>query len=341
MAQYAKRPWYPFYPIDFSEDENVTGMTDQEELAYRRLLDRTWLSKDCTLPDDEKALARMAKVTPRVWKRIRSRVLMVFPPLPRDPSDFAAPRRHNPRLTAEYNKTCGISRVRAAAAACRRNLLKDIKETAAIAQHVSSYPQSVDYGVDNPRVVGNIRPQVGNDGILTDNPKSVGNSRNPLDSNMDGVAIAEQSVSTVPSKTPYISHSTEKKESLDLDLDLTRVSTLIARDMPKVAPPLEIPEPGISPHEKYLTGALSFAPGDADHQRPWLDYRWRNSTTKLPSDEQVRIALLFREFYGFRADTGPAGWAGDHNQLSAVYKSAWQEYAKQRKAFDVAPIPVG
>ena len=46
-----------------------------ESGAYFHLLMAAWRSKDCSLPDDDKILARMAKASPRVWKRIKDAVM--------------------------------------------------------------------------------------------------------------------------------------------------------------------------------------------------------------------------------------------------------------------------
>jgi uncharacterized protein YdaU (DUF1376 family) len=71
----SRRPWYPWYASDFVNNEHVLKMTNLEELAYRRLLDRAWMSEDCTLPNDEKVLARMARLGSKEWKRVRENVL--------------------------------------------------------------------------------------------------------------------------------------------------------------------------------------------------------------------------------------------------------------------------
>ena len=46
------RPWYPFYPKDFSTDQNVLMLSEKGELVYRRILDALWLSKGCRIKDN-------------------------------------------------------------------------------------------------------------------------------------------------------------------------------------------------------------------------------------------------------------------------------------------------
>lgn len=335
MAQYVKRPWYPFYPVDFNEDESVAGMSDAAELAYRRLLDRTWLSKDCTLPDDERVIARMAKVNAKTWKAIRSRILAVFPVLPQEPGDFSAPRRHNPRLTAEYEKTCGISKARAAAASARKSLQTKENTPANVLQlhtypHLSTNPmESGDVSHDNQ--AKQALQGIHRDFLYTDNQDC-----KSLQSNETAPAIDEQT----KSYSSHISHVTEVLKQKDLDL--ANVSKLIARDMPPVTQggeaPVEFWDVEVSPEEKYLKGALAFSESVADRQRPWLDFRWRKDCRKLSVAIQESIALLFEEFYGFRADTGPDGWAGDHNRLSAIYRKVWRGHTEKRKETHVTSV---
>jgi uncharacterized protein YdaU (DUF1376 family) len=53
-----------------------TGHLDATETgAYMMLLMCAWRSPDGVVPDDDKILARMARVTPRVWRRIRPTVM--------------------------------------------------------------------------------------------------------------------------------------------------------------------------------------------------------------------------------------------------------------------------
>lgn len=55
-----KRPSFQFYPADWLASEKVTSMTLEEQGAYLRLLAHCWLSEDCSIPNDDDALARLS-----------------------------------------------------------------------------------------------------------------------------------------------------------------------------------------------------------------------------------------------------------------------------------------
>lgn len=42
----SRRPWYPWYPKDFNQDEKVKSLSDDAELLYRRALDVMWQAND-------------------------------------------------------------------------------------------------------------------------------------------------------------------------------------------------------------------------------------------------------------------------------------------------------
>lgn len=46
----SRRPWYPWYPKDFNQDEKVKSLSDDAELLYRRVLDVMWQASDLHLP---------------------------------------------------------------------------------------------------------------------------------------------------------------------------------------------------------------------------------------------------------------------------------------------------
>jgi uncharacterized protein YdaU (DUF1376 family) len=71
-------PWYAWNPADFLNDEDVISMTKMQELAYRRLLDRAWISPNCGLPDDDEKLAKMIQFTPEEWLDCRLSVISKF-----------------------------------------------------------------------------------------------------------------------------------------------------------------------------------------------------------------------------------------------------------------------
>lgn len=66
-------PHLPFYTHTFIGDTSHLGAT--ETGAYLMLLFVAWQSPDCRLPDDDRVLARCARVEMRVWNRIKPTVM--------------------------------------------------------------------------------------------------------------------------------------------------------------------------------------------------------------------------------------------------------------------------
>jgi len=52
-----RRPWFPWYPRDFGQDEKVRALSDDAELIYRRVLDVMWQASDLHLPCNCRTLA--------------------------------------------------------------------------------------------------------------------------------------------------------------------------------------------------------------------------------------------------------------------------------------------
>ena len=52
-----RRPWYPWYPRDFNQDEKVKCLSDDAELLYRRALDVMWQANTLQLPSNSLKLA--------------------------------------------------------------------------------------------------------------------------------------------------------------------------------------------------------------------------------------------------------------------------------------------
>jgi len=59
-----RRPWYPWYPRDFNQDEKVKCLSDDAELLYRRALDVMWQANTCQLPSN---CLRLANALARGW----------------------------------------------------------------------------------------------------------------------------------------------------------------------------------------------------------------------------------------------------------------------------------
>lgn len=69
--------WYPHYIDDY--DADTLTLTLAEDGAYRRLL--AWYYKnERPLPDDDKALASIVRITPEEWSMIAPRLRPLFKP---------------------------------------------------------------------------------------------------------------------------------------------------------------------------------------------------------------------------------------------------------------------
>lgn len=69
----AEFPSLPFFTDAYLAD---TGhLSCLESGAYLHLLFCAWRSPDCTIPNDEKLLARMARCSTKEWRRVRSNVM--------------------------------------------------------------------------------------------------------------------------------------------------------------------------------------------------------------------------------------------------------------------------
>lgn len=69
-----KKPSHiPIFPDTYHRD--TTHLTTEEHGAYFLLLMAAWGSEDCTLPNDEKRLAALAKMPVGRWRKIAPTVL--------------------------------------------------------------------------------------------------------------------------------------------------------------------------------------------------------------------------------------------------------------------------
>ena len=70
MATYAVLPLFPdaFIADTLDLDMRETG-------AYLTLLMMAWRSPECRLPDDDRALAKFLRMTPRAWCKLKPRVM--------------------------------------------------------------------------------------------------------------------------------------------------------------------------------------------------------------------------------------------------------------------------
>ena len=72
----ADSPAFQFYPKDWLSDPDVSSMTLDAKGAYITLLAFCWL--DGSLPNDDKALRRMAGATAPQWRKIAPQILKLF-----------------------------------------------------------------------------------------------------------------------------------------------------------------------------------------------------------------------------------------------------------------------
>lgn len=102
----SKRPWMPFYVGDYLKaTQHLSG---PEHGAYLLLMFHYW--EEGSLPQEDKRLARIAKMTDREWKQARD-VLAAF---------FLPGWRHE-RLDSEISKSSKISDKRRDAANARHH----------------------------------------------------------------------------------------------------------------------------------------------------------------------------------------------------------------------------
>lgn len=91
-------PAFLLYPNDFTSDSKVEAMTTREVGAYFLLLCKAWFEKPvATIPNDDRVLARWARLTPDEWTECRDAVLAPFKSCPDN-------RLLSPRLSSEHRK---------------------------------------------------------------------------------------------------------------------------------------------------------------------------------------------------------------------------------------------
>ena len=93
-----KSPAFQFYVRDWLCSASVARMTGDQVKAYINLLCAAWLEDECaTLPNDDIALAALARVDTYTWNQIKEPVLAKFSLLP-------SGRLYNDRQMAELEK---------------------------------------------------------------------------------------------------------------------------------------------------------------------------------------------------------------------------------------------
>ena len=71
-------PWYQWWPGAFRLSSERRGLGEVAELAYRRLLDRSWELEGAGLPSSSEHLAKLAGLPRRRWDRIEKQVMGCF-----------------------------------------------------------------------------------------------------------------------------------------------------------------------------------------------------------------------------------------------------------------------
>ena len=100
-----KSPAFQFYPKDWLSSLNVLMMTPAEEGAYIRLLCYCWDSGDCSIPDDDAALAVMSRLGEGWFKGGSTAVRKCFVPHPHNPGFLTNERMLSERQNqAEWSK---------------------------------------------------------------------------------------------------------------------------------------------------------------------------------------------------------------------------------------------
>jgi uncharacterized protein YdaU (DUF1376 family) len=74
----ARRPWFKFCPDDWLADPEISAMSAEQEGAYHRLLCYAWKSEPaCTLPNDQRTLAKLSRLERR-WTKLAAAILAQF-----------------------------------------------------------------------------------------------------------------------------------------------------------------------------------------------------------------------------------------------------------------------
>jgi uncharacterized protein YdaU (DUF1376 family) len=101
----SNRPWMPLYVADFLAD--TSHLSAAETGAYMLLIMHYW--QQGGLPDCDRKLARIARVTPAEWDEIEPTIV-----------EFFGPGWTHKRIDAEIARTADISEKRSAAAKARQ-----------------------------------------------------------------------------------------------------------------------------------------------------------------------------------------------------------------------------
>jgi len=70
-------PWFPFWCDDFLSSTKVEVMNPKEVGAYVLLLLHSWKSRDCSLPKDDRVLAKLSRLN-GAWSKSKDKILRCF-----------------------------------------------------------------------------------------------------------------------------------------------------------------------------------------------------------------------------------------------------------------------
>lgn len=96
-----KSPAFQFYPSDWLSSTNITLMTPAQEGAYIRLLCHAWNDPDCSIPDDDAALAVLTRLFEGWFNGSATVVRKCFEPHPEIPGKLVNSRLLKERIKQE------------------------------------------------------------------------------------------------------------------------------------------------------------------------------------------------------------------------------------------------
>jgi uncharacterized protein YdaU (DUF1376 family) len=101
----SKIPYLKLWVSDFLGD--TLRLDTTETGAYLMLLLAAWQTPDCSIPDDDRDLARFARCSAKVWRRVKPRVMPYWRMCPDG-------KWRNPRLLKEFMLASQVSLTKAA-----------------------------------------------------------------------------------------------------------------------------------------------------------------------------------------------------------------------------------
>ena len=135
-------PYFQFYPKDWLP--GTAHLTDAEKGAFIDLLSHLWMTDDCTLPDDDRHIARLLKMPLARWMKLKGKLTTG----PGAVLVLEGGRIFNNKLRAEYKKACEKSKNNSRAASTKYQNLRT-KEAAFAEQSQSVRTPKPDNRLEN------------------------------------------------------------------------------------------------------------------------------------------------------------------------------------------------